>query len=365
MTSEQCEEKCCDLRISVLRYGGVMLTCNANGDISRSFGLFGRISEPGRDPDFSAAHFHNKPIYLKIRSSPDALEFLNKAYGEKITLSSCQHCGYARIRQDVEAKELFVGHGVSIAGDGVTIEGWAVEVELALSPDAFEAVLNQVSHSFNRRRPVNVIVTLFGESVPKPPYRGMALPGLVDLDVSVTRYYGVRTFEISEGGGLGNLEHGRIPPFPIKFGQDEDITRLSIVLYEVRYKVSMAHGFGVNIECSGHVPKIASHFDDASVNVGFFECDVYKYNEFPKNIFYGRFYYAPGIDVSSFFTLSLRYFAEDERDLQLFLLNQENKTKLILNVNLAIKKDKLLAATNDLEGAVLDYSFEFSRDAST
>ncbi|MFH7321402.1 hypothetical protein ACHHRT_12445, partial [Desulfurivibrio sp. D14AmB] len=140
---------------------------------------------------------------------------------------------------------------------------------------------------------------------------------------------------------------------------------LSIILNEIRYQASMELGFGGNIECYGHVPKTVSYFDGASVDVGFFECEAYGYGDFPKNIFYGRFRYLPSKDTSPLFILNLRYFAGDERDLRFLLLNQEVKTQLILQVNLAIKKDELIAATNELQGAVQGYSFEVRRGAST
>jgi hypothetical protein len=354
MPEGQSEESFCDLRMMLFRYGGVNTTYDAKGGIKRSFVLSGRIDDPdlgpGSGPDFSAPHFHNKPVRLEISSPPDP-EWL----GTVCTARGVDEaCGLVRVNAGVEPKRYEV--------DGEMIEEEAVKVILAVNDDAFEAIRSQASEAYDHRRIMQAKVTLIGESLPETddPTSPFGLD-LADLDVSTVQGYAVRGFEIFD---TRYFDHLRSRVLQVERGRDEGYgAYISILLTEARYEVYVERALVHSISCEGRVINHRGKpYDGADVTIEFAEHEPNRYDELPERAFFGEFGYYPKLPdekhSSTHFTFHLRYVPEDARNLLIPLLTQETETRVILTVNLANEEEELLAATDKLRGNVRHYSFE-------
>jgi hypothetical protein len=185
MAEDQSEQRTCDLRVVLFRYRGVNTSYDATAGLKREFVLSGRVDDPylGGGPDFSAPHFHNKLVRVKIHSPPDP-EWLGEVLG---TPGAESACGVVLVNANVEPKRFEL--------DGETVEEEPVQVWLKVSPEVFEALRRQTAEAYEHRRIMAAKVTLLGTPLPKLDSYFIFLK---DLDVSVRRTYAVRDFEISD-----------------------------------------------------------------------------------------------------------------------------------------------------------------------
>jgi hypothetical protein len=351
---EQPEERTCDLRLALFRYRGVHTSYDAKLGLRRSVILSGRVDDPdlgpGSGPDFSAPHFHNKPIRLEIYSPVDP-DWLGWPKHIRDTPSIRHACGLARINAGVEPERLKL--------DGETVEGDSIRVVLAVSADAFEAIRRQAAEAYDHRRIMWAKITLIGEAIPETD--NIFGLNLADLNISTVQDYGVRDFEIFDTRYFDHLR-GRV--LQVERGRDEGYgAYISILLTEARYEVHADRALAHSISCEGRVINGREKpYDGADVTVEFGEHEPNRHDELPERAFFGEFgYYSKLSDVeysSTHFTFYLRYVPGDARNLLIPLLSQEVKARVILTVNLANEEEELLAATDKLSGNVRHYSFE-------
>jgi hypothetical protein len=97
----QAEERTCDLRLWLFRWGTVQTSYEAKAGLKRSLTLLGHVDDPyhrGGSLDISAPHFHGKPVRVGIHSQDDA-EWLTNIRAK----SGVPHaCGNVLVRAGIE-----------------------------------------------------------------------------------------------------------------------------------------------------------------------------------------------------------------------------------------------------------------------
>jgi hypothetical protein len=351
MPETQSEERECDLRVALLGYSGVNTSYDAKAGLKRSVVLSGRIDDPylGGGPDFSAPHFHEKPVRLEISSPPDP-EWLGRVRAAR---GVDEACGLVRVNAGVEPKRYEV--------DGEMIEEEPVKVILAVSGDAFEAIRHQASEAYDHRRIMWAKVTLIGKSLPELE---SAMLFLGDLDVSELRGYAVSDFEIFDTRYTDHLR-GRV--LSVNPERNERHVDISVLLTEASYGVNIERAYVHNISCEGRVISgRGKPYHDADVTIEFGEYEPNSVTDkLPERAFAGTFGYWPKQSKegysSTHLTFNLRHLPEDVQGLLIPLLSQEAGTRVLLNCTLIIKEENLLATVDELRGDVRYYSFEVTR----
>ncbi|MFQ5745564.1 MAG: hypothetical protein ACE5HV_18595 [Acidobacteriota bacterium] len=352
---EQSEQRTCDLRLALFRYGGVHTWYDATAGLKRRFVLSGCIDDPYRRPsgdiDESGegdSAFHNKPVRVDISSPPDPKWLGNLgAAGDDGNVF-----GWIWVTAGVEPERFEL--------DGEAVEAEPVEIKMEMDPDAFEAIRRQAAEADNHCRIMWATVTLAGKSLPKLESRIR----LKNLDVSAPREDTVIGFEIFDTRYTDDLR-GRV--LQVKRDQDEGYgAHISILLTEARYEIHAERALVHSISCEGRVINgRGKPYDGVEVTVEFAEPEPNSFDELPERAFFGEFgYWAKRPDKehsSTHFAFYLRYLPEDARNLLIPLLSQEAGTQVVLTVNLTNEKAELLAATDELRGNVRHYSFKVRR----
>jgi hypothetical protein len=356
MADDQCYEKTCEFSLVLFWYGGVHTSYDAKAGVKRSLLLKGRIDDPHVDfsghswPEEPASAFHDKPVHLDISSSFDP-EWWQRI---RAKLGTPDACGLVRVRAGVEPKRV-----ESEDGEHEPFEVEPVQMTLVVSADAFEAIWRQVAEADSQRRTMRAELTLVGDSLPESDC--MPFIDLKDFDVAEDREYAVGSFEIH--GGYVDRLRGRMRP--IERGRGEAYgASIRILITQTRYDLSAAHGRPHSISCEGRVMgSKGAPYDCANVTVNFLEhWGADSYYKLPERSFFGEFSYLPEREpFPTGFNFNLWYVSEGDWKLLAPLLTRGAETRVFLVVNLTIEETELLAATDELQGNVRDYSFEVLR----
>lgn len=356
MAEGQAEDRVCDLRLALFRYGGVRSSYDPVVGLMRRVVIVGRIDDPdlgpGSGPSFSDSRFHGKPVRLEISSPPDP-EWLDEI---RKTRGVAHACGLVRINAGVESER-------------ITLDGGAVEDEplvamVVVSADAFEVIRRQAAEAYDHRRVMWANVKLAGDPLPNSD-KSLGYICLKDLDVSERRGYAVRSFEIFDTRYIDHLR-GRVLPF--ERGRREGYgVSVSILLTEVRYHMNIERAYVHSISCEGRAISCRGKpYDGADATIEFGEHEPNSAtDQFPEKAFFGEIGYWPkrlNDDSSSpHFWFRLMHVPEDARGLLIPLLSHEAETRVILTINLTNEEEELLTATDVLRGKVRYYSFEVQR----
>lgn len=345
MPEAQPKERECDLPLTLFQYGVVSTSYTAKGGLKRKVMLRGRVVGPS---DYSAPHFDKKLVSVTISSPPDP-DWLSDVAAKFGVAASF---GAVSVKAGVEPEQFEL--------DGETIEIEPVHVRMEMDPDAFETIRRQAAEAYDHRRIMSANVRLVGETLPDPSEKPLRMLDLGDLDVLEDREYAVGGFEILETVYTDYLR-GR--PLHVEPGRSEGYgVRISVLLTEARYKVSMERASVHSISCEGRVINgRGKPYDGADVTIEFGE---HEPNSWDERAFAGEFGYFPKTKEnysSTHFWFHLRHMPEDARGLLVPLLSQEAGTHVVLNSNLIIEEEKLLATVDELRGNVRYYSFEVGR----
>jgi hypothetical protein len=357
MPEDDCHEmheKSCRFRLVLFWYGGVDTSYDAKAGVERSLHLKGRIYDPyvyefsgHSSPTEPASAFHDKPVDLSI-SSPGDSKWLKRF---RAKLGAPDACGLVRVRAGVEPERVEPEYDEPF-------EVEPVQIRLAVSADAFEAIWRQTAECDSQRRTMRAEVTLVGASLPES--NCMPFIDLKDFDVSQDREYAVGSFEIH--GGYVDRLRGRMRT--IERGRCEDYgTGIEILITEIRYDLSAAYGRVHSLSCEGRVIGRGEPYDGAETTVNFLEAPKSDaYYEFPARSFFGEFSYSPEKEPwSTRFSINLWYVSDDDWKLLVPLLTRGTDTRVFLTVNLTSEKDELRTASEALQGNVRNYSFKVLR----
>ncbi|MCZ6590532.1 MAG: hypothetical protein O7B98_05245 [Alphaproteobacteria bacterium] len=347
MPEAQSKETECDLRLTLFQYGGVSTSYTAKGGLKRGVVLRGLVDVP---LEYPAPHFEKKPVSVTISSPPDP-DWLSDVAAKFGVAASF---GAVSVKASVEPEQFEL--------DGETIEIEPVHVRMEMDPDTFETIRRQAAEAYDHRRIMSANVRLVGETLPDPSEKPLRMLDLGDLDVSEDREYAVGGFEILETVYTDYLR-GR--PLHVEPGRSEGYgVRISVLLTEARYEVSMERASVHSISCEGRVINgRGKPYDGADVTIEFGEHE--PNNRADERAFAGEFGYFPKRSKedysSTHFWFHLRHVPEDARGLLIPLLSQETGTHVVLNSNLIIEEEKLLATVDELRGNVRYYSFKVGR----
>ncbi len=355
---EQSEQRTCDLKLLLFRYGGVHNWYDTKSGLKRQLVLTGRVDDPYQSPsgnfdEFSpGSAFHEKPVRLEISSPPNEKR-LADVMG---SLGVDNAFGVVWVEAHVEAKQFEL--------DGEMVKAEPVRVSVEMSPDALERIRCQAAEANEKRRILLAKLTLLGNSLPEPD-NSLGYIDLKDLDVSKRSSYAIGGFEIFDTRYVDD-SRGRV--LRVESGRGEGYgAYVSVLLTDARYEISAERANPYSIYCAGRVTSAwGKPYDGVDVTIEFTEHEPHRRDEPPpRRAFFGEFGYYPKLPqekyASTHFTFHLRYLPEDARSLLIPLLSQEVGTRVILRVNLTNEEEELLSATEGLQGNVRQYSFEVQR----
>lgn len=286
---------------------------------------------------------------MVISSPPEDHDWLEKVFGAP---DADRACGVVRVNADLEKR---------FEIDGKVIEDPPIVVELKVNANIVEALHYVAAEAYEHRRILNATVTLFGKSLPDREFPSSTIT-LNDFDVSTPKICGFEIYETRDTDYLRervlSVERDR---------KEEYDTGISILLLNTKYAVSIEAGMVYSISCKGHVVDRGKPYDGADVTIDFYGHEPTEWTgKLPERAFFGEFGYwpkQPDKEYSSYsFGFTLKHIHEDIHTLLLPLLTQDVGTQVTLDVNLIVKKEKLLAATDNLNGNGRSYDFNVSRN---
>ncbi len=357
MPEDQFGERFLEIRIMLLRYGGVGISYSPKMGVKRHMHLRGRIEQYVPD-----ARFEGKPVLIRLETLSGP-EWEEKIKTKEQVVSAC---GLFSVRANVQPRRF-----EEEVGDP------AIQAFISITQAAFDAVSTHAMVTLDNIRRVGATIRLVGKSLPEIGTGPTGAPiHLSDLDVSEDKSYAIEGFEID---GTRTL-YPRNRVLPIERSWDErGGASLSVLLTNSVYHLDVPAGRAHSIQCWGSVINAEGKpYEGADVTVkleefhmvslvGGLPLELEPTDELPERALVGRFDYWPkelDQDYSSAasFSFDLQHLPDDSLGLIIPILDQPTGTWVVLNVYLMNEEGELLAATTDnLEGSVRDYNFEVRR----
>lgn len=377
MAIDQSDELFCEVSFLLDSCHDGSASYSGDAGLARTLVLRGFIEDLdygpiGDGPGSPGSVAHSKKVRIEVRSPVDE-DFLSRvienrlppapappaiigsggvANGGSVDFSRASVCGLASFRANLGANTY------SALGQEV-VDDVPVEVYLCVSDDAFDNLRSQSMEAYRRLQILSCKLRLIGNALKDKPDRTPFLGlKLRDLDLTKDQVYAVEHFEIATTILIDHYR-GRFRPVPSGEGEALGVG-LGVRITDVRYEIYSAYPGAISLTCDGSV--IRAHgtpYHGASVTVHFLPHDDGGVGSPIDRAPFGDFTYHPPSgeagSQSSHWSLCLRYFQPDIRDLLQELVGKRSSGVVDLSVNL-LTDAKALEGSQQVSGSIRNYS---------